>query len=540
MGLSNDEEKNEIKDTVVIELEEELVSFIVDVLEYGDEIESEEDLKRDKSYEVLFSLLKKILPFTAVIEEKYVDRNYRDSYYMHFSSKHSEYSRFCKRLFLFKNNVLAGRRFSDIDTKCLQKDFVGTIVIRPLREGKVGRCLINPYFILDKKNTYLRFAKYSATIFGKRLYVNAFPFSMQDGETTTCAEVTILNMMDYFGRKYSEYKSILPSEIAEIVEKNDYQRVLPTKGLRYPTITKIFSEYGFYPRLYSRDVSSDMSHFKHLMHYYIESGIPVAVGSKVAERTKHSIVCVGHGKIDYNDIGNKMYTAFSSDKENYIWLVDSADLCNHYITMDDGKAPYKEYEWIVEESPNNRNVGKSKLGEYEPDTLMVPLYKRMYMEAQDAYDICTSALASNKIGIQRFCKDVGTIYNPIVIRLFMCSSRNFKYRRITRFSETNEIASDVYRNLCLPRFVWVCEIYDRDGYKDGKAIGEIVVDATSSSRYSTKSVLLFHYPHWILPCKRNGSATGISVENENFIKLTDWEAFCGYDHNLFQPESIKK
>lgn len=42
---------------------------------------------------------------------------------------------------------------------------------------------------------------------------------MQDGETTTCAEVTILNLMDYFGKKYCEYRSILPSDIVSIVEK---------------------------------------------------------------------------------------------------------------------------------------------------------------------------------------------------------------------------------------------------------------------------------------------------------------------------------
>ena len=224
---TEDELIDESQNVVVINSEDELVSFLIDVLEFGDNIESEENLQNDSSYKILFSLLNRVQVFTVVIEEKYVDRTYRDSYYMHFSCKHGEYSRFCKRLFVFEGNVFENaiaEKFSDLDVGMLQKRFVGTIVIRPLREGKVGRCLINPYFVLEKKNTYLRYAKYSATIYGMRFQINAFPFSMQDGETTTCAEITILNLMDYFGRKYSEYKSILPSEIAYIVEKNDFER----------------------------------------------------------------------------------------------------------------------------------------------------------------------------------------------------------------------------------------------------------------------------------------------------------------------------
>ena len=108
-------------------------------------------------------------------------------------------------MFIFKGDVFenAGdRAFSELDVLKLQKRFIGTVVIRPLREGKVGRSLINPYFVLGEKDTYLRFARYSATIYGMRLYVNAFPFSMQDGETTTCAEITILVLMDYFSRLF--------------------------------------------------------------------------------------------------------------------------------------------------------------------------------------------------------------------------------------------------------------------------------------------------------------------------------------------------
>lgn len=528
-----------LNNVIVINSPDELISFVLDIFDFGDNIESEEELEHNNSYRILSSLLKKFAVLTIAIEKKYVDRVYRDSYYMHFSCKHGKYSRFCKRLFLFLGNVFDGetaKKFSELPIDQLQKRFMGTIVIRPLKEGKIGRTLINPSYVIDERDVFLRCAKYSATICGKRLQINAFPFSMQDGETTTCAEITILNLMDYFSRKYPEYRSILPSEIAQIAEENGYERNLPTRGLGYSVITKVFSEVGFSPRLYTMNLFSDTSQFKRVMHYYIESGLPVAVGVKVDEKTRHSIVCIGHGKIHYDKIGNKIYAVYDTVNDNYIWIVDSADLCSHYVIMDDGRSPYETCEWKYVLQSDKVST-KNMLEDYEPDNLMVPLYKRMFLEAQDAYDICTSALASSRVGIQRICPDLGQIDNPVIIRLFMCSSRNFKQRRIENFGTLNSEVRERYINVLLPRFIWVCEIYDKKSYCERKVIGEIVIDATASPHDGIKSVLLFHYPKYILACKRNMKELfGHDIELE---KVSEWEPFAGYDHNLFTPEEIK-
>lgn len=533
-------DEKKIGDVIVINTSEELLSFILDILDFGDNVDSEEELEHNNSYRILSSLLEKLSVLTIVIEGKYVDRIYRDSYYMHFSCKHGKYSRYCKRLFVFSGNVFESemvKKFSDLNIDKLQEVFVGTIVIRPLKEGKIGRTLINPYFVIGRKNVFLRYAKYSATIYGMRLQINAFPFSMQDGETTTCAEITILNLMDYFSRKYPEYKSILPDEIAKIAEANGFERNLPTRGLGYSVITKVFSEVGFSPRLYTMNLFADISQFKRVMHYYIESGIPVAVGVKVDEKTRHSIVCIGHGEVRYDKIGNKIYAVYDTATNNYIWIVDSADLSNQYIIMDDGRSPYETCEWKTN-LQDGKTSDKSMLGDYEPDNLMVPLYKRMFLEAQDAYDICTSALASSKAGIQRILPKLGVRDNPVIIRLFMCSSRNYKQRRITNFSFMNSEVRERYVSLLLPRFVWVCEIYNKESYCQGKAIGEIVIDATASPHDGIKSILLYHYPHYILVCQRN--IKELFDRDEELEEVRSWEPFQGYDHNLFSPEIIKQ
>ena len=209
--------------------------------------------------------------------------------------------------------------------------------------------------------------------------------------------------------------------------------------------------------------------------------------------------------------------------------------------MDDGRVPYENSEWKAEISHDVKKADKYMLGNYEPEMLMVPLYKRMFLEAQDAYDICTSALASSEVGIQKFYPEIGTKENPVIIRLFMCSSRNYKQRRISNFSSKNKEVREIYNVLRLPRFVWVCEIYDKSGYCEGKAQGEIVIDATSSPDDGTKSVLLFHYPYYILSCQRNFENVGrLFDRDEVFEQVHEWETFNGYDHNLFPPEKIKK
>lgn len=549
----NEKKMESTQNLYIIETHDELVTFLMDILEIEDDIDSEEELQKKNSYRILYCLLEKILVFTVVIEDKYVERVYRDSYYMYFSGKHAQYDRFCRRLFLFQGNILNGIQneqfaFPDMDTEWLQKKFIGTVTVRPLQEGKIGRTLINPYFITDAQNTYLRYAKYRVSAFGKQFEINAFPYSMQDGETTTCAEITILNLLDYFSEKYPEYRYVLPSEIVEIVVNNGYERSLPSKGLGYAVITKVFSEVGFSPRLYGNDMFQEMSQYKRLMHYYIESGIPIALGVKnVINNTAHSIICIGHGRIRNDLIGQKKHAVYDDEFKEHIWIIDSADLCDEYIIMDDGQSPYARYEWKVREQ-DVFSTAKYSLGDYEPITLMVPLYKRMFLEAEDAYDVCTTALCSKIIGIRRFCPELGSKENPIIIRLFMASSRSFKQHRIASFGKKNEEVRAHYIATLFPRFVWVCEVYSKDTYCEKKVIGEIVVDATASP-YDKDQILIVHYPQVIMANKLermvklripNKICSGEKIEEGTlFDKLLFWEPFDGYTNNLFKPDEIK-
>ena len=538
--------------TVEIDNKTSLASFLIDLLEMhvddntSDEYDAEElkgydiesaieessGLKDNRSFKILWNTLKDIPVITFVTEEYYIDRVYRDSYYTYYSCKHFEYSRYCKRLFMFsgKIEISDGRTISDISVQELQKLFIGSIVIRPLETGKIGRSLLNPYYFTQPNETYLRYALYDITMFGKRLYVEAFPYSMQDEETTSCAEITILNLLDYFSKKYAEYRYFLPSEIIQIAMQNGYERRLPTKGLDYLLISKVFMEAGFYPVLYNSDKLEDSSKFKRILHYYIESGIPIAVGLEINKNAKHSIICIGHGKVEMSRMGKKQYSIPDAyDKNHHIWVIDSADLVSDYIVMDDNQKPYSKYTW-KDGIPN-------LLGEWKPEYLMVPLYRRMFLEAADAYDICTSILADSELGIQKQVPELGTMENPMLIRLFMASARGYKNFRINNFSSVNNDIKERYINTPFPRFVWVCEVYMKVDYPN-YCIGEVVIDATAAPNVKMGSVIMLHYPNAVfqqLPDKK------ADLKHPTFRKLSSWEKFPGYRGNLHCPDaSVRK
>ncbi len=494
--------------------------------------------EHDMSFRVLLELFSQLeFPYTVVVEDHYVDRVYRDSYYFYYSSKHFDYGRFCKRLCIFRG-ALEGN-FYDLSSEALGKRFAGAIVLRPIPGRSVGRTLLDPNCFLASGCCQIRLAKYRLTIYGKRLHVRAFPYSMQDGETTSCAEITILNLLDYYSQTYPEYHYLLPSDISRLAEQNSFERRLPTTGLTYEMISKIFCEAGFYPRLYCTH-KMDKLKFQHILHYYIESGIPVALGLKLGEENKHSVICIGHGMPEKEYLGNLRFCATDPESRNAVWVCDTADIVDTCCIMDDNQAPYHLTGMRIERDENGDTL---LLGDCEVEYMMVPLYKRMILEAADAYDICLRILASDAFGVKlaldgqapspwlrdaggRF-QDSGSKEDPLVIRLFMASSRTFRKKRDEQFQQGNCEVRDLYNETVFPKFVWVCEISAREA--DDQVLGEIVIDATSSADAKVDSFIIVHYPNRI--CRRKPEDFA-GADASKFEAIRDWQPFARFHGNL--------
>lgn len=438
-----------------------------------------------------------------------------------------------KENFIFFGEYDAESYFSEgkeIETE-LNRAFIGACVINPLIVGAIGRTLINPEIVLDnqKRPVYLRLSDFKINVYGRALTVKAFPYRMQDEETMCCAEVTLLNLLEYYANSYADYKTVVPSEIIENEQKHSYERVLPARGITYPVLTKVLSEFGFSPRLYNISAIdsyrysyvSQKDELKRWLHYYIESGIPVAVNLTPINiaGTAHSIVCIGHGKIKpelKKKAYKKRWIAWGDRKDTHP-IINSADFYDDYVVVDDNQPIYqvRSFESL------------SLFSDMKVENLAVPLYKRMFLDAPNAYTIIRSLLHSEMFGIEEWAGEFLRKGEDVIIRLFMASSKNYKDYRMHTMKDP--FVKQLYTLIPMPRFIWVCELYRLEDYDNLLAFGEIVIDATSAPNRGHRSLILVHYPEVIAYRQPDQTEVGFDCMAE----LEDDALFSGYQKNLF-------
>jgi hypothetical protein len=470
--------------------------------------------------------------FTIIYEDYHIDKSYRDSYYMYFSNQHFQVERYCKRLTFLTgyytwDNFLGKK--TDDEIIQIENSLVGICVIKPISSGIIGRSLLNPKFFVSPKTVYIRKSKYKINIYGIALEIEAFPYQMQDRETMRCSEVTLLNLMDYYSNTYKDYKSVMPSEIIDSEQRHSHERVLPSRGVTYHVLTKVLSDFGFAPRLYNLTAIKydDMSgisqgdELKRLLHYYVESGIPVAVNvePESGKGIGHSLICIGHSASMSFDKANERKKKVGDDFNGKYSIINSADFYDSYVVIDDNQFPYEVRKFDRMSIYPNMHISN----------IAVPLYRRMFLEAADAYEIALMILESDKWGVFKWSKEYLGDEMDIVIRLFLASSRTFKKTRVEAFGNKSLELQMYYAMVRMPQFVWVCEIYTNEGYGKKCAFGEMVLDGTSALKKGIKNLILLNYPARLYARNPDQSEKDI---DENTVEIEQWCEIEAFRNNL--------
>lgn len=486
-------------------------------------------------------------PYTVSLEHHYVDKSFRDSYYRYFSSRHFNVNRTSRRLSFFQG-LISVEDYINHDIPCVSyekaqtepyKDkkkliYLGSIVLNPIMTGAIGRTILDPRCLnLSKQGIspiYMRLSKFKTHIYGRTLSVKAFPYRMQDEETTKCAEITFLNLIDYYSNQYPDYKSTLPGEILDMEKRHSNERVLPSRGMSYAVMSKLMYYFGFSPRLY--DLKSIDSFpgsrvtpqitLKRWMYYYVESGIPIAVelGSGKFKESGHSVICIGHGAKDKNKRGEAYLLGYKDDDKSRQYLY-SADFYDSFVIVDDNKPVY-----------NIRKYDQLSLHPgLKPVSLAVPLNRRMCLDAPDAEEVFLTILNDEKIGLDSWSTE-GYLKEKeaVIMRIFLASSHSLKNYRIKTLKDEN--LKEYYLYIPMPRFVWVCELYKVGEYlKDTiEAFGEIVLDTTSvpTLENAGKSIIFVHYPGRIAARFPEDNQVGFN----KMIQIDDDKTFPGFSNTL--------
>jgi hypothetical protein len=330
----------------------------------------------------------------------------------------------------------------------LQKNAIGKTLIDP---GKIKR---DPSISL-----FVRYAEYTTTIYGTKLRITAFPFSTKDGETTLCMENTLLNMMDYFSKEYADYHRMLPKDIIAITDEFAFERVLPKKGTDSHITSIALHKFGFETKQYTPE-DGWKTPLQVLLCYYLESGIPVAVellpkGDNPFS-IAHSIICIGRsnkgaatpgeiGKIIGDEIGGKL--------RGKLEFIDTAEFYKFFVVMDDLSPPYAVkdlYDCCIDNIP------------HKIDSLTVPLYRRIFMDACDAKAIFEKIAEDNtsELSLSKRMNERGISGERIVKRMYLITGRNYKHHLMSCIRE-KEYESYKQRVALLPfsHFLCICDYF---------------------------------------------------------------------------------
>jgi hypothetical protein len=404
---------------------------------------------------------------SIAIERHYIDKDYRDTFSNYHSKRFTTPLARCLRLHFFDTGI---SRKTLRDPKYLNRHYCGYSIIRPTRPFCLGRTLLNPTRI-GYPHGGMCLCEESLSLQGIPLSVSGFPFISQDADVTVCAQSALWMVIRYFSNRYPMYREMYPYQITQLTRDYSIGRLVPSTGLTDWQMAEALRQVGLSPLIYER--SSYPTHFEHIMYTYVESGIPI-----LASTNDHVIACFGHySRYDKPIKRNRMQSE----------VLRSSFFNEGFIVSDDNAIPYERL---------NIGRGGSASGAYSSipfkkiEAFTAPLPPRVFLPAEQFETVASGLLKSSEFGIESCSPSLRV--KPLVTRTFLTTGRSFK-RHLDIRGMGNNLVFQVYCNMPLPHFIWICEFSTLDLYRKHEILGELVWDATRNV-YEPSGWLALHYP----------------------------------------------
>lgn len=444
----------------------------------------------------------------AVIETRYMDRDYRSEFSGFYSVTHAEVPSTAHRVHFF------GRKLKRGQVAALPDDhsYIGFMVIRPIPSARVGRTMLPPPPGIAP---YVRCAQPDTVhLFGQKLAVPpSVPFMQQDTQLGRCAHVAawVCHHIAYLGGETGR------RTLAELTS-GGRPRQGPSPGLTVDELAEVLATNGLTPTEYPLDLMpapalvpwetpQPVEHdaWGQRLHdglwnreilrtacRYLNGGRPLIVAN-----FDHAFVLVGY---------KRMHGAAGS---SYIALIRHDDQRGPYLPVHD---PFNDVDLTT----------GVQYGCWE--NLIAPLPERLWLPPEPVEaDAGRRLQAFARYGVSSGLAPAAAKLDQLIaaddlaLRVYAAPSNKFK-REASRFP--SPYASEV-RLQGMPRYVWIAELVDRSVRDSDSAgsndcvVGEAVYDATSSETDPTP--LALHVPGLAilerhgrrrLLCPPRGYATG--------------------------------
>ena len=240
--------------------------------------------------------------------------------------------------------------------------------------------------------------------------------------------------------------------------------------------------------------------FDRLLYTYIESGIPVIAGVP-----GHVIALFGHGT-DLSICKQVSEDMFSSE------------FCTSWLVNNDNCSPF---EILLK-----NGGGGSKFKFEDIDSFIAPLAEKIFMSAENFEEVVKKVLDDEVTGIKHLSPIL--LQNPLVSRIYLTTVKSYR-KKLSDRGMGNPLIENIYRELPLPHFIWVCELSSPSEYANGNVLGEIIWDATRNV-WETEGWIAIHYPEKLLI--DTGSALNGVQEIHSFDLTNDTCGYSMYCSNL--------
>lgn len=369
---------------------------------------------------------------TFVIEENYIDRDWRDEYSLFYSRTfYDNISKFTTRVHIIADEVESLKELND-------ENYLGYFILRPvpIKEPKLLKIVVKPlkkpFNVYQDEDIYIAACDYSPHLGGSFVpKMKTFPFYQQDSSVTICAYSDMWMLTEYMHRKFGFNR---PS-IREFVNLTlpFRGRVIPSRGLLVEQMCIILSTLGY-------NVSIDLGASDDIeeriikrIDAYLESGLPTILAFD-----NHVIIVAGH-------------TINKEGEREYIIYDDSGYHIGELLGYSQDEIP-----------PFASKVEKkkliSRLKEAMPHVLAINV----------EFDKLFYPLKSVEKVVDIFLKKAEIKNDVSKTRIFLADSNEFKI-----FCR-NVVGVDALDNLPLPHYIWVVEFYH-----ENDLIGNLILDASA-------------------------------------------------------------
>jgi hypothetical protein len=398
---------------------------------------------------------------TVVVENRYIDADFRSDFSAFWSKRFDAISPFCRRVHFFRARLDDGA----LHRLPPQSGYLGYSVLRPTphEDGRIGRTLLVPPARLRRAT--LVTVQDTASLFGNTLSVKGAPFSEQDGEFLRCAHAAIwlchycAYRRDLVGRRLTaDLAALTPTLLSEA-------RALPSPGLTLQQIQAVFDATGQPALVYRLSEMPVVPGVEEPTPALDAEGRPRAGG--YWDTRLFSVIC--------RYLNSRFPVMIATATHGFVligWFRQNGRI--RFVACDDQEGPYE-----VITSPFNDKRAPWR-------AIIVPLPPKVYLsgEMAETWGHQTFRAFGAHPAVPAKWRDLGAALaatpKGASLRTFLRDARAYKADLPAQGRDPSVVRA--LRLARLPHYVWVVEAHDRQARAAGKpcVIAEAVFDPNSS------------------------------------------------------------